>query len=1345
MSGLFASLPLPGAYRSVEGSICTMSETGNPIRRKLAAARQWWRTTRVLSGLGWTVAAIVVLSLICYHADSRLVLSASAREGWRLGIAAAGGILLCIAVLRSLLRPLPDAVVAAHVEQKYPDLRERLLTAVDLSPSLAAAGGSLSSGFSRSMTSALLEETQKAAAPLNFRRAVNLAPLRRAGLAAMAMLLLLAVEAGMAPDAFANWLHRMRDPRADIAPWANTRVYVKPEAELLPRGAGVGVVIVTRGLAADKSVLHYRPAGDKNAPWKTVDLSGAAALSADDATAPQPQLTADHNPTAKEEIRRFRYRFPSLPQSVEMYATANDGRSNERGVAVEDRPAFSSFKMTFHYPAYTHKPVQTLTVSGGDIAALAGTEVDVVGIANKPLHSVDFSLNRSRSSAWPVKGEKTQGHLSVRKDASYALLLTDRHGFAGDKAAPYAIKAQADQAPTVQISRPATDMDLVPNGSLPLVAHAADDYGIAGMRLVYAALKGEGFGGSAMKTLGRGSLPLPGPNGTPNADVIERWHIGSIQPKVGETIRYEVDATDNCTVGGPHTARSNSYRLHIVSVVEMQQRLKEALDEESHALADLRNNQIEAQKQLAAAQKQQDKNAMAQAQEAERAVGEQAKSLTARVEALSAQLENNNFATKSELDRRNEAKQTLQSLASQKIPAAADAVKKAQDVKKGETASSLAQAGKQESDIKHEIEKAQDQLSRTPTPDQLAAEAARLAKEQQDRADTARTLAEDIKAAQQKNTPIPSEDKVGLETEKKNQAEINADTQKLQKQLQAAAKAAAERGDQKQAQALKQAADALQQGQAQQHQQQASQGLKQNDPAKAAPQQDKAASALEKAAAAAKQATDSQNAQKATAEQLHQAAKELQALAKEQKAVADKTAQNPDAQQSQQLSQKEQEIQKQAADAQKNLNGAQNAQQNLQKAQQNLQQAGQKLSQNSPQSAQSPAQQAAQQLQQAAQQAENAAQQIDQAQAAAEFADRVEHLAQVQKALKDTTARLDAAKQRGPLDSNAKGELGQVAQRQQNIEQEAKNLADKLPSPAFKQALAMAARQAHPATQALNPDHGLGDTGQPTQAAQARAAQTLETIAAALKQQAQGAQNQQQQKQQQPQDAQQQAQSAQQAQEEAALGNLMLAKGLQQGIRQNTGQLQQDRARNPNQDLNPAQQKDVQQLAQDQKATQEITQQAADALAQVPDAQKTIQQATQHQQQSGSQLQQAQTDQPTQNHQDEALKGLDQAAKQVQQAMQQQQQQQQAQQQAQQGAPQQGQKNQGDSKKAFTKLEGVQNGQTSNVTGKSGKFGSLDPRTQRTLHEGQGEKVSAEYQDAVKRYFSALGDKKRQP
>lgn len=1313
-----------------------MSEPGNPIQHKLAAARQWWRTTRVLSGVGWTVVAVVVLCLVCYHADSRWVLSAKAREVWRVGIALAGLAVLGGALLRSLLKPLPDSELATYVEQKYPDLRERLLTAVDLSPSLAVAGGD-SSGFSRSMAAALVEETQKAAAPLNFRRAVNLAPLRRAALAAAAVLLLLAVEAGLAPDAFANWVHRMRDPRADIAPWANTRVYVKPDAELLPRNEGVGVAVVTRGISADKAVLHYRPAGDKNAPWKTVDLRGAVALQSDEATA--PRLASDRR-SGPEQIRRFRYQFPTLPQSLEMYATANDGRSNERNVNVEDRPVFSSFKMTFHYPAYTHKTSQTLTVSSGDIAAIAGTEVDVVGIANKPLRSVDFSLNRSAPSAWPVAGAQTHGHLSVRKDGTYALAPTDLHGFEGEKAAAYAIKAQADQAPTVQISRPATDMELVPNGSLPLVAHAGDDFGIAAMHLAYEKQKGEGFGGSAMKTLGNGALPLPGPNGTPNADVTQRWHVGSISPKVGETIRYEVDATDNCAVGGPHTARSSSYRIHIVSVAEMQQKLKEALEEEAHALADLRNSQIEAQKALDAARQKQDKTAMARAQEAERAVGEQAKSITSRIENLSNQLENNNFATKSELDRRNDARQTLQNLANQKIPAAADAVKKAQDAKKGEAASALSEAGKQESEVKKEIEAAQAKLSRTPPADQLAAEAARLAKEQQDRADTARTLAEDVKAAQQKGQPIPAEDKVGLETEKKNQAELNADTQKLQQQLQQAAKAAAERGDKKQAQALQQAADALKQGQAEQHQQEASQALGKNDPSKAAPQQDKAANALEKAAAAAKQAAE--NGKQATAEQLHDAAKQLAALAQQQKEVADKTAQNPDGQQSQQLAQKEQEIQKQAQEAQKGLNGAPKAQQSAQNAQQNLQKAGQKLSQNSPQSAQSPAQQAAQQLQQAAQQAENAAQQMDQAKAAAEMAERVEHLAQVQKALKDATARLETAKQRGPLDTNARGELGQIAQRQKNVEQEAQNIAEKLPAPAFKQALNMAAQQAHPATQALNPDHGLGDTGQPTQAAQARAAQTLETIAAALKQQAEGAKDQQQNQDQQNSD--QQAQSAQQQQEAAALGQLMLAKGLQQAVRQNTGQLEQARQKNPNQQLTPQQQEEARQLAQDQKTTQEITQQAAEALAQMPDAVRTIQKATQHQEQSGNQLQQQQTGQPTQGHQDEALKGLDQAAKQVQQAMKQQQEQQKGQQQAQQGAPQPSNKQgQGNTGPAFTKLDGVRNGPTSDVNGKSGKFGGLDPRTQRTLHEGQTEKVSAEYQEAVKRYFSALGDKKR--
>ena len=255
-------------------------------------------------------------------------------------------------------------------------------------------------------------------------------------------------------------------------------------------------------------------------------------------------------------------------------------------------------------------------------------------------------------------------------------------------------------------------------------------------------------------------------------------------------------------------------------------------------------------------------------------------------------------------------------------------------------------------------------------------------------------------------------------------------------------------------------------------------------------------------------------------------------------------------------------------------------------------------------------------------------------------------------------------------------ERRQVAERQLKLEKEAQELAEKVPSKAFQQALKMASGQMHPANENLNGKDLQGtdepDAGKDTQKAQHRAAQTLDTVTQALKQQAQ-ANNQQQQQQGQQQQGQQGSPEEQQAAE--AAGELALAQGLQKQLRQDTGALDQQRAKNPNQTLTPEQQKDANQLTEGQKSAQEITQNAARSLENAaPDAAQSAKQAGEHMDQAHQKLQQKQTGQPTQGQQDQAIDKLAQAQKQAEQAQQQQQQQQQQSQQEQQGAPKPGQK-----------------------------------------------------------------------
>lgn len=1315
----------------------------DPLLQKIAKTRRHWKLVHALSGTLWVCVLFLALGLLCYHVDRVLALSAGARVAWNALLLGGGTLGIAGLSLLYTLRKLPDALLAERIERTFPALNERLLTVLNLFPALATSQGTLSTGFSTVLARRLVDETRKEADGLDFRRSVSKAPLRNAAFAFLMLAGITFADRAMAAEAFDNWLNRMAHPYDDVAPWANTRVWLTPDKKLIPSGEGLTVAVTTRGVAVDVATLYYR--NEQDAAWKKAELRN-----------PKPA-------TDKEGGRVFEYHFAALSQTTLLKATANDGKSNEQKVIVEALPTLLGFQMKLHFPAYMNRPDQTLPApndkekdsltSDGNIAAPVGTKVEITATANKPLKQVELVKDKQTAGEWRTLNERATGSFEVWKDGSYALRLTDTRDFQSAPATPYEIHATPDQTPVIQVAEPTTDMDLVPNGKLPIRARATDDYGITRLGLHYTRIREDNTGAkTAIRQTAKGELALPGANGSPTADTSVAWQLASVRPLPGETVLLELAATDNDTLSGPHIGRSNLYRIHVVSLPEMQRRLKDQMEEERRALDQLRQKQIELQKALQKARTQKDNKELARTQEEQRNLAQEAKSVAQRVNDLTNRLENNNLATESEAKRRDEASKTLDNLAQQKIPAAADKIQKAQNApaRSANRAEALNQAAQTQAENRREIEKAQELLQGAPSAEQVAKDLERLAKDQRMYAEGSRSVAEDI-AASQKQTgkkSLTEDQKASLDIERQKQKELRAETQKLQKNLKQMAKSASERGKKEEADALNHAAQALQQGAAVANQDKAQQALNQSQPQNAASPQDRAAAALEKAAAAAKEAQNAQGNRplEEMRAQIEKTAEELKQMAQQQKDVAQQIAKNPNAPQNEKLAQQERALQDKAQKAAASLKAVPQAQQSLQGAQQSLKQSSQQLSQNQSQNAKSPAEKAAQQLQSAAQQAQQAAEQIKQQQMADALAGKIEEMAQTQKALRAATQRINDTRQRKTLNPVELRELGQLASRQRFLEQKSNDLADEFPSPNFKRALKTTSKQMTPATRNLNNDQP--DTGADTQNAQRRAAQSLDIIAKALRQQAKGGkpESDQQDAQNDPQSQQNSPPSPENAQQYAALGDLMLAQGQQEQIRQETGKLDKARQANPDKNLNAAQQKQTEQTAGDQQETHDITQNAGQQLQNVKGAQEAIQKATQAMRNSREQLTQKQTGSPTQQAQEQASSQLNQAIQKVQEQLEQQQQQQQAQQQgAQQGTPQPSQKP-GDQpdKNPFTRLADVKRGATSFPLQRNGKgFANMNQRDQRTLREGQRERVPAEYQEIVNRYYKSLAEKKR--
>ncbi|GIT29623.1 MAG: hypothetical protein Ct9H300mP1_16690 [Planctomycetaceae bacterium] len=158
-------------------------------------------------------------------------------------------------------------------------------------------------------------------------------------------------------------------------------------------------------------------------------------------------------------------------------------------------------QLTVTPPSYTM--LQTTTAAGdtGEVAALAGSRVEVAVTASKDLRSArlvtesgqEFALTGSGSD-WKtdfilkVPEARIEGGSLSRSLVApdrYQLVLEDTLGHANDDPVWRSIAAVPDQPPTVAIPRPGTDRQVAPEATVVLKVAAKDDYGVARVRVLY--------------------------------------------------------------------------------------------------------------------------------------------------------------------------------------------------------------------------------------------------------------------------------------------------------------------------------------------------------------------------------------------------------------------------------------------------------------------------------------------------------------------------------------------------------------------------------------------------------------------------------------------------------------------------------------------------------------------------------------------------------------------------------------------------------------------------------------------------------------------------------------------
>ncbi len=474
------------------------------VRRRWLAARWLHGLARVAGGVCVGLLAVIGTELLLAPPDVPLLATAAA--------ALAAALAFSAFVLWRLGRPPSDERVARLVEERCPELEDRVASAAVLAAARPATG------FEELVVADAAERLRR----IDVARVVTPARLRRAvtrGLLALAALVAV-VSLGSTPlgrIARTAWLH---------ASPAVAELAVEPGDFRLVAGQPLRVR------------ARFEDGGGTAARTPPV-------LSVLDGMAPRDVRM---RPSGDGYVAEF----PSVTRSFRYRVGAAAFTSPDYFVEALSPPRVMRIDVEYVYPSFTGLAPRS-EEGGGDLFAPAGTAARLVVHTDKPVVDGALVLSDGRRVALAGAGDaRRAATLVVEGDGRYRVRVVDAHGLSNRDTADYLIRATADRPPAVRMLRPGGDREVTPLEEVTIEVRADDDHAVERVDLVYTVV------GRPERT-----LPFDIPEGVSAVTGVRTFFVEDLAVEPGDVVTYFARARDAGLGGVSTEARSDLYFLEI--------------------------------------------------------------------------------------------------------------------------------------------------------------------------------------------------------------------------------------------------------------------------------------------------------------------------------------------------------------------------------------------------------------------------------------------------------------------------------------------------------------------------------------------------------------------------------------------------------------------------------------------------------------------------------------------------------------------------------------------------------------------------------------------------------------
>ena len=467
----------------------------------IGRARRKLQAERLARGAAVLVGAFFLGSLLSSYILAQYNFSDTLLFWTRL--AGAVGLLALFAfyLFRPLLRPPSSRQVARFLEERHPELEERLSTAVELENS-SSFSSATHPDIRRLVTSDARRRLIKLPRPRLYHPQKSLLSL----LVLFCSLVAFALLFFRGPDIYPYSLNKLIRWFDDSQPPLYS-IQVTPGNVTVGKRTDLEIEAALQGFNAEK--VHLEVRYENHPQWEE--------------TLMRPRLDGGN----------FVFVFFDIRDRIEYYVKADGIESETYTVEVSDIPRVDNLKVVLRFPDYTG--LQDVTQEDeGDIRALIGTEAGFLIRTDQPVQNGSIRLETGREVALELLGPRElKAVFQVEQDDFYRILLQDLEGFWNPASDEYVIEALLDQPPSVIFTRPGRDQKVTNIEEVFTQIRAEDDYGVGRLQLHYS-INGEP----------QQEAQLDYPKGSRSFSTSHTFYLEEFDLEPGDFVSYFAEAHD---------------------------------------------------------------------------------------------------------------------------------------------------------------------------------------------------------------------------------------------------------------------------------------------------------------------------------------------------------------------------------------------------------------------------------------------------------------------------------------------------------------------------------------------------------------------------------------------------------------------------------------------------------------------------------------------------------------------------------------------------------------------------------------------------------------------------------